>query len=588
MTIFAFIAVSLLLAKIVLMLDRRVPSDIIGLGIIAVLLITGTLSTTDALGSFSNESVVLVGALSIVVAGLVFSGAAGWVTEHMFKGCQRFGQVLSRLLIPVATFSMFMIAEAVVAVFIHVMRIVGRRLGIPPSKILLPLSCAAALGSMCSLLGSPANLVVANFYRQSVQGQSMDIFAPFLPGIICAAVGIASLLVLQHRLPTRKAPEESFADSADYTVELLVPTDSHVVGETIADCGLDNVQGGHLIEIVRFDREVISPVPHDEFLLGGDHLVFAGQINAILDLRRSHGLVNATHHVFSVNELSGKKRHLQIVTLESGSNLVGHSMSATDFEERWGVVLIAITRQGQRLGGIPREEVLHTGDTLLFEGARLQPEYFRGQMHFFDSEQLVSSDSWKSVVASGVLVLLVALSMFEVMPLLHSCVLGAMLMVLTRCCSMKQAQDAINWKLLMVFAGSVCLGKALDVTGVATLIGTGVSALCGDSALGALIMIATLTTFVTQFIGNPLVAAVITPIALSTASLLGANPMTFCISVLIATNSAFTTPISSNANILIYGPGGYRFTDFMPVGIPLALITLAVNIVVVNLFYPLY
>lgn len=586
MTIFAFIAVALLLAKVVLMLDRRVPSDIIGLGIIAVLLVTGTLSTADALSSFSNESVVLVGALSIVVSGLIFSGAAGWVTEHMFVGCQRFRQILSRLLIPVAAFSMFMIAEAVVAVFIHVMRIVGRRLNIPPSKILLPLSCAAALGSMCSLLGSPANLVIANFYRQSTE-QPMDIFAPFLPGIICAAIGIVSLMLLHHRLPTRKAPDQSFADSADYTVELLVPTDSRVVGETITDCGLDNVQGGHLIEIVRFDREVISPVPADEFLLGGDHLVYAGQINAILDLRRSHGLVNATHHVFSVDEFSEKKRHLQVVTLEPGSNLVGHSMNTTDFEDRNGVVLIAITRQGQRLHGIPREEVLHTGDTLLLEGSRLQPEHFRGQMHFFDSEQLAPSESWKSVVATSILLLLVALSMFEVMPLLYSCVLGAMLMVLTQCCSMKQAQDAINWKLLMVFAGSVCLGKALDVTGVATLIGTGVSALCSDSALGALIMIATLTTLVTQFMGNPLVAAVITPIALSTATLLGANPMTFCMAVLIATNSAFTTPISSNGNVLIYGPGGYRFTDFMPVGIPLALITLVVNIIVVNIFYPL-
>lgn len=586
MSIYAAITIGLLLSKIVLMLDRRVPSDLIGLGIIAILLLTGSLSTADALSCFSNESVVLVGALSIVVAGLIYSGTINWLTDKLFTGSHNFHQLRRRLFIPAAILSAFVISDAVVTIFIHIVRIVGRRIKIAPSKVLLPLSCAAALGSMCTLLGSPANLVVANFYRQTT-GHAMAIFEPFLPGLICAAVGIASLSLLRQFLPTRKAPEDSFADSADYTVELLVPTDSPVVGSTVSESGLDNVHGGHLIEIVRFDREVISPVPSDEFLLGGDHLVYTGQINAILNLRRTHGLVNATHHVFSIEEMEGKNRHLQVATVNPDSSLIGHAISETNFEDRNGVVLVAIAREGHRLQEIPREIVLRAGDTLLLEGAKLLPEHFQGILSFFDSEQLPVSDVRKSIVSSLILLVLILLSMFNVMPMLHSTILAALMMIVFRCCNFQQAQNAINWKLLMVFAGSVCLGKALDATGVAALIGQGVSTLCGESSLGALILLLSTATIVTQFMSNALVAAIFTPIALSTAAMLGANPMTFCIGVLIAANTGFCTPISSSGNMLIYGPGGYRFADFYRVGLPLAVIILIANILVINLLYPL-
>ncbi len=586
MSIYAAITIGLLLGKIALMLDRRIPSDLIGLGIIAILLLTGALSTTEALSCFSNESVVLVGALSIVVAGLIYSGAVNWFTELLFSKSLTFRQLLRRMLIPVATLSIFIISEAVVAIFTHITRIVGRRIKVEPSRVLLPLSCAAALGSMCSLLGSPANLVIANFYRQTT-GEAMAIFEPFLPGLICAVVGIVSISLLRQFLPLRKSPEDSFADSADYTVELLVPTDSPVVGSTVAESGLDNVHGGHLIEIVRFDREVISPVPADEFLLGGDHLVYTGQINAILNLRKTHGLVNATHHVFSIDEMEGKNRHLQVATVNPDSTLVGRKMSETHFEDRNGVVLVAIAREGHRLQEIPREVSLRAGDTLLLEGTKLLPEHFRNTLTFFDSEQLPTHNTTKSILSSLILMALVALSMFNIMPLLHSTILAALLMVVCRCCNIHQAQNAINWKLLMVFAGSVCLGKALDATGVAAMIGQGVSHLCGESSLGALILILTTTTIVTQFLGNTLVAAIFTPISLSTSAMLGANPMTFCVGVLIAANTAFCTPISSNGNVLIYGPGGYRFSDYYRVGLPLSIIVLATNILVVNLFYPL-
>lgn len=585
MTIFAWIAIGLLIAKVVLMLDRRVPSDIIGLGIIGMLLVTGTLSTDDALSCFSNESVVLVGALSIVVAGLIYSGSIQWLIEHLYAKSTSLRGLMRRLMIPAAVMSVMMVADAVVIIYVHIVRVVGKRVKVAPSKVLLPVGMAAALGSMCSLLGAPSNLIIANFYRQSTH-ETMGVFDPFLTGFACAVVGIIVVMQLRRWLPERKSPQDAFSESSDYTVELLVPTDSKVVGETVSDCGLHNVNGGHLIEIVRFDHEVISPVPEDEFLLGGDRLVYTGQVNSILNLRKTHGLVNATHHVFSVSEINDE-RHLQVASVNVDSSLVGCRMIDTDFEKTYGVVLVAISRQGQRMDGLPREVVLSVGDTLLFEGAKLHPQQLRNELSFFDSE-LFPPNASKAVFSTAILMLLLLLSTADIMPLLHASVLAAMLMVVFRCCNFTQVQNALNWKLLMVFAGSVCLGKSLDATGVATIIGEGVNHLCGDSAMISLIVIATITTIVTEFMGNPLCAAIFAPIAIHTAQMLGANPMTFCITVLISTNAAFLTPVSSNPNILIYGPGGYRFTDFLKVGIPLKLAVLATNIIIVNIVYPMY
>lgn len=584
MTIFIWITIALLLAKIILMLDGRIPSDIIALGIIGVLLVSGTLSTTDALSCFSNESVILIGTLSIVILGLVYSGAIYWIAEHLYVKSPHIKNLLMRFMAPVVVMSALISSEAVVVLFINVARVVCRRLGVQPSKILLPLSYASALGGMCSLLGSPTNLIIANFYRQSVQ-HPMDVFAPLLPGLFCACIGIATIMLFRKWIPERISPEEAFSHSTDYTVELLIPSDSDIIGQTVAESGINNIKGGHLVEIVRFDHEVISPVPEDEFLIGGDHLVYAGQINSVLDLRKTHGLVNATHHVFNINEID-RHRHLQVATVHHNSPLIGEKMSDTDFEERNDIVLVAIAREGQRLNSIPRETVLKAGDTLLLEGTKLKAKHFIGNLNFFSSEFLPQGNK-RAILSSLILFAMIFMSAIGILPLLHCCIIAAMLMLVTRCCNITQVQEGINWKLIMIFAGSVCLGKAIDETGLANIIGVGVGDLCGDSALFSLIFLATITTIATEFLGNSLCAAIFAPIALHTALDLGANPMTFCISILIATNAAFASPISSNINIMIYGPGGYKFTDFTKIGMLLNIVILIANILIVNLVYPL-
>ncbi|MDY4043247.1 MAG: SLC13 family permease, partial [Marinifilaceae bacterium] len=351
---------------------------------------------------------------------------------------------------------------------------------------------------------------------------------------------------------------------------------------------LDDVKGGHLIEIVRFDKEVITPVPADEFIMGGDRLVYSGQIDIILELKRSHGLVNATHPVFSLDEME-KGRKIYTASIDFGCPLIGSAISETDFEQRHGVVLVAVSRRGERIDSSPREIKLRLGDVLLlecpssFKRSRISE---REGLRFFDSED-VPNIGKKTLVSSLIMLAMLLLSTFEVIPILQSCFLAAFAMIITRCCSIEQARDSINWNVLMIFAGSVCLGTAIEKSGIAVVLANGLLNVCGDSPLLVLIAICLLGTFITEFISNTACAAMFYPIAYHAALTMGVNPLTFCVALMIAVSSSFATPIGSPTHMLVYSVGGYRFTDFMKIGILMNIIILAANILIVTLLFPL-
>ena len=295
-------------------------------------------------------------------------------------------------------------------------------------------------------------------------------------------------------------------------------------------------------------------------------------------------LIASTVGLFAV--FMFKNRKLQMASVSSDSYLIGKSMAHTDFEERNGVVLVAVAREGERISGSPREAVIKTGDTLLFEGAKMNPVHFENELHFFDKIAL-PQEGRKTHISLLIILAMVMLSAFKVLPLLHSTLLAAIAMLATKCCSIEQMQRAINWKLIMIFAGSVCLGKAIEVTGLSVMIGKSVAYISGTNAFLALILICLFGTIVTEFISNTTAAAVLIPIALDTANLMNVNPMTFAIALMISVSASFATPIGSESNLLVYGPGGYKFTDFLRVGLPLNFIILATNLLVTTLVYPL-
>lgn len=584
----AWLTIALVLTMFTLMMCTKLPAEFVFLGGMGFLYVTGILDVKEALSGFSSTSVVTVGVLFVVIAGLVHSGVIHWMVKNLLGTPSSYSMAIVRLMVPVAVLSSMLSNTAVVALFIKVVKMWAKKLGIAPSKLLIPLTYASCLGGICTLIGTPPNLIISGMLMNDAKVE-LNIFSTTIPGLFCLAVGIISIIAMKKLLPERKSANEAFEATGDYTAELLVPTVCDSVGKTVAEAGLLDVSGGRLVEIVRFDKEVISPVPEDEFVMGGDRLVYSGQIESILELRKSHGLTTDTKHVFFVGE-DEKKREFFTAHVPRGSSLVGTSMEESDFEEKHSTVLVAVVREGERIDCNPRSVKIERGDTLLFECRPNQAKVFKksvgSDLMLFQSEDIPNIGK-RTLVSSAIMVLMILLSSFGVFSLLQSCFLAAGAMLLTKCCTTRQAKDAINWDILMIFAGSICLGTAIDRTGIASALANGVLGICGTNALVALICICLVATFMTEFINNTAAAAIFYPIAYQTALTLGVNPVTFCIALMLAVSSSFATPIGSTTHMMVYGEGGYRFTDFMKIGIAMNIIILAANIFIVTMLFPL-
>ena len=587
LTMYAWITIATILVMFIVLSVTKLPADLVFMAGMTVLFVSGVLSAEEALSGFSSESVVTIGVLFVVVAGLMYSGVVQWIVRYVLGTPSSFNKAVVRLMLPVAALSSVLSNTSVVALFLNVVKVWAKKLGIAPSRLLIPLSYASGMGGVCTLIGTPPNLIISGFYAKDT-GEALNIFTTLLPGLFCLAVGVISILALRRLLPDRQSADDSFESTSDYTVELLVPADCPSIGQTVTDAQLMNVKGGHLIEIVRFDREIISPVPEDEFIMGGDRLIYSGQIDTILELKRTHHLVNATHPVFTLKEIE-KGRRLRTASIGMGCSLIGTTMSENSFEQDHGVVLVAVSRRGERIEASPRDIKLNFGDVLLLEcpsSFKVDSVPARDGLRFFDLEAIPNIGK-QTLVSSIIMLAMILLSTFNIIPLLQSCFLAAFAMIITRCCSIEQARNSINWNVLMIFAGSVCLGIAIEKTGIAEAMANGLLNVCGTNPIVVLCAICFLGTFITEFISNTACAAMFYPIAYQAAVTLDVNPLTFCVALMIAVSSSFATPIGSPTHMLVYGVGGYRFTDFMKIGLLMNIIILAANIFIVTLLFPL-
>ena len=488
----AWITIATVLTMFTILLFTKLRADLVFMGAVGILFVTGVLDAKEAFSGFSSGSVVVIGVLFVVVAGLTYTGVLQWIVKHLLGQPKSYGKAVVRLMLPVAGLSSFLSNTTVVALFVGIVKMWSKKLGISPSKLLIPLSYASGMGGVCTLIGTPPNLIISGLYADHT-GTMMNVLATTIPGLFCLFVGVLSIIAMRRLLPDRKAPESSDEDTAEYTVELIVPSDNKYIGETLGYAGLLDVKGGRLIRMHHFDN-VKVPIEENEFIMGGDHMVFAGQIKDIMELSKTHGLI------------------------------VG-------------------------------DEVINVG--------------------------------LKTLLSSLVMLTMVVLSATGVMSLLHCAFLAAAAMLLLRCCTPDQAMKSINWDILMVFAGSVVLGLAIQKTGIAERLAFGILDVCGTNPLVVMMAICFVGTFITEFISNTAAGAMFFPIMYEAAEKLGYEPYPFLIALMISVSSSFATPIGSPTHMLVYGPGGYRFSDFMRVGLLMNLIILAANIFIVNIVYPL-
>lgn len=584
--IYAWITIVTVLSMFTVMLFTKLRADLVFLGAIGILYVTGVLDAKEAFSGFSSTSVVVIGVLFVVVAGLMHTGVLQWIVKHLLGQPSSYGKAVIRLMLPVAALSSFLSNTTVVALFVNIVKMWSKKLNISPSKLLIPLSYASGMGGVCTLIGTPPNLIISGLYEEKT-GEAMNILTTTIPGLFCLFIGVLSIIAMRKLLPERKAPDGAFESTGEYTVELLVPSDNPHIGETLGEAGLYHVKGGSLIELYHYD-DVPTPISEDEPIMGGDHMVYAGQIDELLEMAKSHQLVSADHHVFTMSELD-TNRQFRTAYVNFGSRLIGKTIGGSTFEKDNNLTLAAVARRGERINNAPRQVELQAGDTLLFlcpKSININTSALASDLCFFDSDD-VPNIGRGTLISTAIMIAMVVLSAMGVMPLLQCAFIAAMAMLVFRCCSPEQAMKSVNWEILMVFAGSVVLGLAIQKTGIAERLAFSILDVCGTNPLVVMTAICFVGTFITEFISNTAAGAMFFPIMYEAAEKLGYEPFPFLVALMVSVSSSFATPIGSPTHMLVYGPGGYRFSDFMRIGLLMNIIILFANIFIVNIIYPL-
>ncbi|MGB5632237.1 MAG: SLC13 family permease [Waterburya sp.] len=566
----------------------NLSAEVVFLGGTAVLFVSGILKEQDALAGFSNPGMITVAVLYIVVTGLSQTGGLNWISQRVLGLPKGHNAALIRLMAPVMGMSAFLNNTPVVAMFIPVVSDWSRKLRISPSKLMIPLSYAAIFGGICTLIGTSTNLVVNGLLVSSTDLPGLKLFDLAIVGLPCAIVGMIYLFTTHHwLLPSRKPVISESDDVRQYTVEMMVPMDSPLVGKSIEQAGLRHLPGLYVVEIIR-SQLIMPAVSPKEILRDGDRLVFIGMIDSIVDLHRLRGLQPATDEVFKLDTPRSERCLIEAV-VSNTCPMVGKTIREGKFRTQYNAVVLAVARNGERLPGKIGSIRLQPGDTLLLEANANFLSQQRISNDFYlvngipDSEPLRHE---KAPLAIIILAMMVLLASLGIMSMLKAAVLAAVVMLLTGCCSSVRAFRNIEWSVLLVIGAALSIGKALESTGAAGAIATSLIQFSGDNPWLALAIIYGVTNLLTEVITNNAAAALVFPIALALSRSLDVSFMPFAIAIMIGASASFSTPIGYQTNLMVYGPGGYKFSDFMRVGIPLNVIFWVITITLTPMFYP--
>lgn len=497
----AWITLLVIVASFATMIRTKLPVYFVFMVGLVTLTLTGCIDLKSATEGFSSSTIAMLVGLYFVIAALESTGFMKQVAVKMLGKPRSYNNAIVRVMLVVGALSGFLSNTAVVALFVKVVKHWANQLNIAPSKLLIPLSYASNIGGTLLLIGTPTNLIIADSYSKRT-GDEVGVFFPFIAGLVCLVMGIVSVLAMQKLLPVRRPPEEELVGNSNVT-ELTVPSESPFVGHTIDESPLKNEfmdkEDLRLVGIVRFDGIVVGNVDDNEFIMGGDTLLIAGD---------KHEIVT-----------KGKKYGLKCNILE---------------------------------------------------------------------EEVQEEKSRRLPVAIAIMLVAILLPSFDILPVAQSFMVAAIAMIVTRCCSIKEGRSAIDGDTILTFGCSLAYGKAIEGTGIAQSLADNISSLCGSNAFIALLFIGLMATFLTEFISNIACAAITVPVALGICDRLDANPLTFCLVLMISCSCSFATPTGTMPNLLVYVPGGYRFSDFIRIGIPMNIIILIVNVIICTLLFPLH
>lgn len=567
----------------------RAAPDLIFVGVVTLLMTIGILSPKEAFAGLANEGVITVGVLYVVAAGLRETGVVSVAAQRLLGRPKSVAHAQFRLMAPVTAMSAFINNTPLVAVCLPVINDWAKRYRISPSKLMLPLSYAAILGGCCTLIGTSTNLVVAGLLRAHPEtDRGLKLFDLAWVGVPCAVVGIAYIMLLSRKLlPDRRAASKDYEDPKEYTVEMLVDAGSPLVGQTIETAGLRQLPGMYLMEIDR-DGDILAAVGPHERLRANDRLVFVGIVESVVELQKIRGLKPATNQVFKLDAPRARRSLLEAVVSDTCA-MVGKTVREGRFRTKYNAAIIAVSRNGERIHMKIGDIELKPGDTLLLE---THPEFFDQHRYSRDFYLVSRVEGYtpprhERAWAAGIIFLgMVIAAGTGWLDMIHAAMLAAGLMIITRCCNSTAARQNVDWQVLVAIAASFGLGRAMETTGAAQHIAESMLNVAGTNRWAALAIVYLLTTVCTELMSNNAAAVLMFPIALATGTALDADFMPFVMAVMFAASLGFATPLGYQTHLMVYGPGGYRLSDFARMGVPLDLLMGAIAVSLIPLFWP--
>ncbi len=550
---------------------------------------TGVLTPAETFSGFSNPALAAVGALFIVSAALRETGVLETVAARLFGQAQGERSGLARICAPVAAFSAFLNNAPIVAMMTPVVIDWARRRRLSPSRFLIPLSYASILGSITTVIGTSTTLTVAALIHEAGMPE-MGFFELAPVGIPIAFAGLVYLLVIAPRwLPDRQEPAEILGEHRrEYTSSMIVEPDCPLIDQTIEQAGLRHLPGLFLVEIDRRGR-IITPVGPEEVIRAHDRLVFAGVVSTIVELQRIRGLVAATDDESPVPNQPDHRLIEAVVSLSSP--LVNQSVRDANFRTVYDAAVIAVHRNGERVAGKIGEIVLRAGDTLLLQGAAGFVRAHRNSSHFYLTSEIAETQAPRydrAWVAVGVLAAMVLCASLGVFPISIAAFLAAGLLIITRCINGRSARASVVWSILIVIGAGLGMATAMEKTGAAEAVATLITAAAGSlGPLATLAVVYFVGVLLAEVLHHNAAVAIMFPIAVATAHQVGANPRAFIMAVAVAGCCAFASPVTYQTHLIVYGPGGYRFTDFTRVGLPLDLLCGVVALALIPFIWPL-
>ncbi|MCC6490858.1 MAG: SLC13 family permease [Candidatus Hydrogenedentes bacterium] len=595
----ACLTLLVVLCVLAALIRNYAPDSVLLAGTVTLALV-GVITPSEAFAGFSNEGMLTVAALFVVAAGLRETGALDTIGSFVLGTARTERGVMVRLAGSVTGMSAFLNNTPIVAMFIPILTRWCAKHDTSPSRVLLPLSYLTILGGTCTLIGTSTNLVVNGMLTQAQAGNPshpveltpFGLFEVTWVGLPYAIIGALYLLTVGYRLiPVRKDFLEQMSQTArEYLVDLRVEPGCSYIGKSLEEAGLRRLRGLFVVEIQR-GEQIISPVGPDQRLAAGDVLTFTGEVSTIVDLERVPGLVPIADEGYESQALRQRGRMLCEAVVSATSPVIAKTIRDSNFRAVYNAAVIAVHRGGERLQGRVGDIVLRAGDTLLLQAGPHFAAAHRNDPDFYlvsgiEDYRPVRHD--KAGVSIALLAILVALMATQVLSIVVAAFVVAGLMILTRCIPVSAARQSLDWQTLITIGASFGLGKALENSGLVHFVARHVVDEMGSwGPIAMLAGIYLLTSIVTEIITNNAAAVLMFPFAVAIANEASVSPRPFVLAVMFAASASFMTPIGYQTNLMVYGPGGYRFTDFFRVGMPLNLILWVSAMILIPFFFPL-